>query len=322
MKDKRRRTVNIDNIDELINRNELKFNVAFKHFVLYLESRSKSPMTIENYRKQIFRFIKYATQSEPPNIEAVTIDINAITLNTIEMYIQYLTFEKQLKANSVNAFIKAMRTFYKFLERTYNVKNICAHLEEIRNYQNESFTPNDEQIAEFYSCFDLSIFIHMRTFTICKLMENTGIRIMECTKLKIDNLDFNTNELRVIGKGSKNRKIPMNRTIVDIVKIWLKVRGEVATDFLFITEDNEPITLRTISYHIKKMADFSGIPITAHSLRRRFISRLVNNNINLVLIAKLIGHSNVSLLHTYYGISKVESKKAVNTLNRIKKSKN
>lgn len=130
------------------------------------------------------------------------------------------------------------------------------------------------------------------------LMYTTGMRLSELIGLKVGDVDFYRNNLRVLGKRNKERIIPMHPEMVDWLKLYL---GDHGGDFLFVTERGKPLypmyVYRLVNHYLKLFSH--AAKTSPHVLRHSFATHMLNNGANLLAIKDILGHANLSATQVY-----------------------
>jgi len=146
------------------------------------------------------------------------------------------------------------------------------------------------------------------------LLYSTGVRASECVGLKIKDVDLDGNQIKVMGKGQKERVIPLNQELVKYLRKYLKVRGEGAKlSSFFITRNRIGITRKGIYDRIKKYVRQAriGKVISPHNLRHTFATEMVDRKIGLVTIQHLLGHRCISSTMRYLRINLKDIREAI-----------
>jgi integrase/recombinase XerC len=130
------------------------------------------------------------------------------------------------------------------------------------------------------------------------LMYTTGMRLSELIGLKVGDVDFYRNSLRVLGKRNKERIIPMHPEMVDWLKVYL---ADHVGDFLFVTERSKPLypmyVYRLVNHYLKLFSH--AAKTSPHVLRHSFATHMLNNGANLLAIKDILGHANLSATQVY-----------------------
>ena len=163
----------------------------------------------------------------------------------------------------------------------------------------DSLSPEDvEQLLNFKP----SNTIEIRDMAIVELMYSSGLRVSETVNINISDFEENMSFLRVIGKGSKTRLVPMGRFAINAINIWLNEREKISnnTNALFLNSKGSRLSVRSILLRLKKMAIKQGLPpVHPHMLRHSFATHMLESSGDLRTIQELLGHSSLSTTQIY-----------------------
>ena len=137
---------------------------------------------------------------------------------------------------------------------------------------------------------------------IVELMYSSGLRVSETVNINISDFEENMSFLRVIGKGSKTRLVPMGRFAINAINNWLNERDKISnnTDALFLNSKGSRLSVRSIQLRLKKMAIKQGLPpVHPHMLRHSFATHMLESSGDLRTIQELLGHSSLSTTQIY-----------------------
>ena len=137
---------------------------------------------------------------------------------------------------------------------------------------------------------------------IVELMYSSGLRVSETVNINISDFEENMSFLRVIGKGSKTRLVPMGRFAINAINNWLNEREKILnnTDALFLNSKGSRLSVRSIQLRLKKMAIKQGLPpVHPHMLRHSFATHMLESSGDLRTIQELLGHSSLSTTQIY-----------------------
>jgi integrase/recombinase XerD len=142
----------------------------------------------------------------------------------------------------------------------------------------------------------------LRDRAILELMYASGLRVSEVSSLKLNDINFEASFLRVVGKGNKERIVPIGKEAVEWLQHYLRdARGRSTRPEVFLSTRGAPLSPKTIWHTIKKYAQASGIDknITPHTLRHSFASHLLENGGDLRVIQEMLGHANIATTQIY-----------------------
>jgi integrase/recombinase XerC len=155
----------------------------------------------------------------------------------------------------------------------------------------------------------------LRNRAIIELLYSSGIRVGELVSVKIKDIDFRNKVIRVLGKGKKERLIPVTSQALSTVDSYLMKRaGKTGDTIIFCNLKGKPVTERGVQYIIDRIAIECGIfrKVTPHMLRHSFATHFLENGMNLRYLQHLLGHSNLSTTEIYTHLSIEELKKVYN----------
>jgi site-specific recombinase XerD len=191
--------------------------------------------------------------------------------------------------------------------------------EYILTPKSEKRLPSYLTVAEtdaLLSAVDTGEFHGLRDRTILELIYSSGLRIDELVKLNLANIDYLNEEIKVLGKGSKERIVPVGSQASVLVKQYIQVLKQQAvfkagSMALFINKNGTRLTARSIERMIKKAALKAGIQkdVTPHTLRHSFATHLLDNGLDLRSVQELLGHANLSTTQIYTHLSIAKLKK-------------
>lgn len=283
------------------------FSETSEKFYDYMASIERSPRTIEVYTRDLGYIRRYLEERKngPVYIEDVTQeDLEAFMRNVKEV--------KQYSANTRSNYFYALRSLYAFAYKKGLVeRNIAASMDFMRMPKKERNYLTKKEVEATIDC------IHSPLIgLIARFLFNTGLRISECLNLTLDDVDFEKRSIHVRqGKGRKDRMVPINNNIygllLDYRENW---RDAYSSDFFFATRKSGSISYSYVNGTIRNAAKQAGIkkPVSCHILRHSFASALVEKNVNLVQIQKLLGHESLAVTSIYTHTNMEALSEAVN----------
>lgn len=278
-------------------------------YLAYLElEQGFSGNTIISYKQELEKFAAY--------LQAKKINHLAISENDMLDFIK----EEAIKGNSLATqahIISVMKSFYKYLAAEDKIDfNPAAAIVFPKKWK---VLPKYLTIAQVDSLLELpdeSKLFGQRDKAILELMYATGLRISEVTGLRFDNLYLEENFVRIMGKGSKERIVPLGSIAVQYVKKYLhearsKILKRKQNDFIFLNKDGEQLTRQGLWKIIKGYGRKLGIAqvLTPHTLRHSFATHLLEKGADLRSIQMMLGHSSISSTEIYTYVAKQKVKK-------------
>ena len=279
-------------------------------FLTYLEKeKNYSALTLKAYRTDLSAFENF--------LKARNISIEKATGKDIRSWIARLS-EQNLTEKTINRKIAALKSFYKFLQKTGTIRQNPAT--QINGLRVRRKVPVPFSTDEIHKLLDAGIFPGnyegVRDHCLITLLYTTGIRRAELINLKETDIDFDKKELKVTGKRNKQRIVPLLLDTVNVIQKYLEVKNEFFKDkqvenFLFLTEKGKKM-YDVLVYRIIN-SYFSSVSTkhkkSPHVLRHTFATHLLNNGADLNSIKELLGHSSLAATQVYTHSSIQELKK-------------
>ncbi|MCL2402640.1 MAG: site-specific tyrosine recombinase XerD [Coriobacteriia bacterium] len=289
-------------------------NTYLEDFLAYLNiEQGVSPHTLEAYRRDIADFIQWADSLGRTRLEDVQ-------RSDIDSYIAALKTGKQpLSANSIERRLSAINSFYKYLAREgFSVNSPVSQLARRKKDQR---LPNYLSIAQVEALFaaldpDLATnpALGLRNRAMVELLYSSGLRVSELCNLRIDQVNIDEQFLRTMGKGSKERIVPLGAVALQWLERYLlqgrsalkPKRGLPATaDEVFLTVKGKPIYRQAVYAVVRTAGEQAGIKgLHPHVLRHTFATHLLNGGADLRALQEMLGHSDLSTTQVYTHLSK------------------
>lgn len=283
---------------------------AIEKFLIFLRAEKNfSKLTVKTYQTVLGEFENFLQQ------KFKITDINPIDRFIIRAYAIFLTEVKKMQKNSILKNLSVLKSFFRFL---INKKNINKNpMENIQLPKKIIKIPNILTTKEIEKLLDskpnLKSPFKERDLAILELLYSSGLRISELVSLNIEDFDFFGGSLRVLGKGAKERVVPVGeRALIAIKKyitLWKKIFGfpEVAGGVhpLFLNKFNKRITTRGIRVILKrwmKLIIFNK-NVYPHLLRHSFATHLLERGCDIRLVQEMLGHKSLQTTQVYTNIS-------------------
>ena len=258
------------------------------------EVRNLSANTASSYKRDL---IKLSTFLESLKISSYS----NISNETCTGWIGSL-YASNNNPRSIQRHLSSAKGFFKFLKKNYlidtspfeliNAPKTPSHLPDV-------LSPEDvEQLLNFKPCDALEI----RDLAIVELMYSSGLRVSETANINLDDFEEEMTFLRVLGKGSKTRLVPLGRYAVNAINNWVKERSKYCEESsaLFINLKGSRLSVRSIQLRLKRLATKQGLPpVHPHMLRHSFATHMLESSGDLRTIQELLGHSSLSTTQIY-----------------------
>ena len=260
-----------------------------------------SQNTMKAYHTDIEQFIKTIEPTEPQNAKDTD----------IENYLKFLS-EDKCSPKTVSRKISCVREFYKFLQSEKIITDNPTY--KLHTPKIDKSLPGfltEAEIEKICSQYTKNYSIE-RTILMVKLMYTTGLRVSELVSLQEDAINYDMCQILVKGKGSKERIVPVEKTVIQDILKYTKTREAYLkkrkNKWLFpsIRSLSGHITRSGFFRNLKQVAVLAGVDSTKvhpHILRHSFATQLVNNDVDLRSIQKMLGHENISTTEIYTHIT-------------------
>ena len=274
-------------------------------FCRYLETeRNCSPHTLEAYRRDLEQLLLFVNREKGESSSVA--DVDHLLLRR---YLALLA--KNVKKSSIGRKLAAIRSFFKYLVRNGVIAKNPAELIATPKKENRlPFHLDIDQVTTLVEApADDERYI-LRDRAILETLYSCGLRVSELTGLDIGNLDLSGGMVRVMGKGGKERIVPIGSRAITAVQEYLAQRGESAgSGALFLNNQGDRINRRSVARivdaHVLRIAAFKRI--SPHVLRHTFATHMLEGGADLRAIQELLGHASLSTTqkYTHVGIDRL-----------------
>ncbi|AQS93281.1 site-specific tyrosine recombinase XerD [Polaribacter sp. BM10] len=288
---------------------------AIKDYQMYLKiERGLSKNTIVSYTKDLEKLYSFITENNIMNTP-VTIDAE-----TIKLFIYDVA--KKVNPRSQARIISGLRSFFDYLIfEDYRTTNPTDLLETPKIGRKLPDTLSQEEIDLLISAIDLSHPQGERNRIILETIYSCGLRVSEAITLKISDLFFEEGFIRVLGKGNKERFVPIHQEAQKYISIYInQIRVHIKPqkeheDTLFLNRRGKALTRQMIFMILKKLASDIGLhkKISPHTLRHSFATHLLQNGADLRAIQQMLGHESITTTEIYVHLDRSYLKEVVET---------
>ncbi len=278
-----------------------------RSFISYLSvERGLSKNTVASYATDLKGFFGSLSESGG--------DPGSFTRQDIVNYLGRLK-DTGYSTASVCRFISSIKGFSRYL---ITEKIIFEDpTETLRSPKQWDRLPKALSLEDIKTLFETEIKSEtfVRDSAMLELMYSSGLRVSEVISSKVNDLNFEAGFLRVFGKGSKERIVPMNRRAAEkIRKYVLELRPFLLkgrqSPFLFLTNRGRPMTRQRFWQALKKLGALAGLQITPHTIRHSFATHLLDGGADLRSVQKMLGHEDISTTQIYTKVSADRIRKA------------
>lgn len=269
---------------------------------LWLED-GLSRNTLDSYRLDLVQFADWLEKIRGKNmIQAEQTDIQ-----------QYLAVKfPQSKPRSISRLVASLRRFYRHALRENKLGlDPTLQIESPKLPHSLPKSLSEDEVEALLGAPDLSQVLGLRDRAMLEVLYASGLRVSELVGLKVTEVSLNEGVIRVTGKGSKTRLVPMGEVAVDWIARYLKEsRPEILqkrlSDSLFVTTRATAMTRQAFWYLIKRYALLAGVhkPMSPHVLRHAFATHLLNHGADLRVVQMLLGHADISTTQIYTHVAR------------------
>jgi len=272
-----------------------KFVLEFISFLKVEKRQSKN--TIEAYSHDITRFAKYLLNKS----------LDEVKNSDVRTFLVFLRNEKGLAPSSVARCLSSIKSFYEymFIENLI-IENPTETISSPRPWRKIPNVMSIEEVDALINAPNILTLAGIRDLAMLELMYATGLRVSELVSMKISAIDLDVGYLRSLGKGSKERIVPIgdiakNAIEIYIVKARLLFQKKGGSDGLFLTRRGNSMTRQSFWKIIKKYSIKANIKtdVTPHALRHAFATHLLERGADLRSVQMMLGHSNISSTQIY-----------------------
>lgn len=293
----------------------MNWNQLIKDYHNYLKiERGLSVNTIENYVRDIQKLV-YFLDLHQLHFSPISIDKEVITNFIYEI-------SKTLSARSQARIISGLRGFFEYLVfEDYRADNPTSLIESPKLGLKLPDTLSENEINNLIAAIDLSHPQGERNRTILETMYSCGLRVSEIISLKISDLYFDEGFINVVGKGDKQRFVPIHNETQKFIKLYLStIRNKITPikgfdDILFLNRRGKKLTRQMVFLILQELATKIGLKkkISPHTLRHSFATHLLQNGADLRAIQQMLGHESITTTEIYVHLDKSYLKTVLET---------
>ena len=277
-------------------------------FLDYIIEKNYSDYTETNYEIDLFKYEEY--------LKSHNLNYKTIKYKDISNFIIFLK-ESKYKSTSINRIISSLKSFYLFLEKKKVINNNPFAL--VKSVKTEKRLPNYFKYEEFNMMLE-SIEdnpLGIRNRLILELLLATGMRVSELSNLKISDIDINAREIRVFGKGKKERIVYFGEYSLEALNNYLEKSRNIllngkTSEYLLINNNGGRLTDRGVRLIIDNIVKKSAIKskVSPHTFRHTFASLMLNEGCDIKSVQELLGHASLSTTGIYTHLTNEEVRRA------------
>lgn len=266
-----------------------------------------SKNTLVSYEHDIKSFLVFLDHNK--------VDLLSTQYSDISSFIS-MRFSKGISSRSNMRLISSLKKFFLYLlNHNFIKKNPTENIESPRNIKSLPHTIDIDSVDKLLNAPNIKTRFGSRDKAMLEILYACGLRVSELVTLKLSQVVMESNFLRVMGKGKKERIIPINDYALSFLSAYLKdyrssFISNSKTDSLFLSNRGKEMTRHSFWHILKKYATQVGIQehLSPHTLRHAFATHMINNGADLRVVQLLLGHSDLSTTQLYTHIAKNELK--------------
>lgn len=275
---------------------------VLKEFLFDCRMRKLSERTLKGYKNNNLSLFRYLEN------EYGIVKLDEVHYKLIQAYIKFL-MDKELKETYINGLIKCFRAFFKYC---YDEDYISVNPMDKIKFQKQPITLittfTDKEVVDMVNHYNGKRFLDIRNRLIMTLLFDTGIRNAELCQLKVS--DIRETHINIMGKGKKQRYVPITPVINKILVKYMRVREEYIkdkfayeTEYLLLSQKGKKLTIETIERVVLEAGQSVGVReavrISPHTCRHYYAQAQLRNGCDLYSLSKLLGHSNINITKIY-----------------------
>lgn len=268
---------------------------AFENFILSRELADLSPKTVQDYQDSLKPFLAFLGPDLP---------LESIDKTVVDKYLAAL-MKRPLSKASKATYTRSVKIFLRWLENEYDFSFKAEKIKIPKSPRREPRIYTDDEIAVIFSAVDAdSYWIEVRNKLVIALMLDSGLRQSEVCSLLRSRISLSENRMIVVGKGSKERTVPIGNMTKQIMTRYLEV-CPYTRDELFVNRRGDPLTCNAVKLMVTKLAHKLPFELSSHKLRHNFATNYcldqleTNNKVDIYSLMYIMGHEDISTTEIY-----------------------
>ena len=271
------------------------------------DERGYSPLTFQSYKETLERVIKFLS-ARPCATSATGLlsswsMLDKLDMRALSRHLNFKSNDERYSSASIAHAVHVVSSFFTFLQRQHLIATNPMQFITAPKAKNALPRVLSAQEVDQLTSTELKTPQDIRNRAITELLFSSGLRVGELISLNLGDISFDMREVRVVGKGDKERVVPVGRVALEAIERYLAVRSyfKPRDNALFVNRLGTRLNVRTVQTFIKEAAKNTGLTgtVTPHKLRHSFATELLNHGADLRLVQEMLGHSNLGTTQIY-----------------------
>ena len=265
-----------------------------QHIEYIFQVKNLSSNTANSYKRDLLKLSSYMESLGIASYSKITDDIGTGWIGSL--------FSSNNNPRSIQRHLSSAKGFFKFLKKNSIIESSPFELVNApKTPQHLPDVLSPEDVEQLLSLKPVDV-LEIRDLAIVELMYSSGLRVSETANIDLNDFEEEMSFLRVLGKGSKTRIVPLGRYAINAIQNWINEREKYSekSKALFINLKGSRLSVRSIQLRLKRLALKQGLPpVHPHMLRHSFATHMLESSGDLRTIQELLGHSSLSTTQIY-----------------------
>lgn len=300
------------------------FDFFIDEYMFHCHSRKLRPMTMRAYEQTLRLFERWCREelqlTKPEEIREATIRRYICSLQERGKYTFYAggedavnydpssreDYSQKISTTTINNYIRNLKAFFAWYSDFTGKPNPMTKVRELKNSRKPKEYLEDHEVVRLIKVFDKSRFNEHRDSTIVLLLLDTGMRIGECLKIKVGDMDFEERAICLPAentKGKQQRFVFFSQKTAQALKRWLRFKDRYSEgEYLFPAPSGSPLEVQSFESAFRRYLERAGInkAYSPHALRNNFAKRCLMNGMDIYTLSRILGHSSVTVTEQAY----------------------
>jgi integrase/recombinase XerD len=292
----------------------------------FATSENKSPRSIEAVSEAVKEFARFLGKGKyVGQIEAEDLRRYIRFLQDRPCWAKHPTIrpgKRKLSPHSIASYVRSIRTFWSWLSREGFIgENPFAKVKVPKAPRKVVNTFSSDQITKLLKAIPMKKPKGYRDYAIIIMLYGTGMRIQELLNLRLTDLNLESGQIKVLGKGARERYLYMSPTVYKVTLRYLnRFRPKVQSDYLFVHDNGQPLSRYYVAHRMQKYGREAGITAvrcSPHTLRHSFAINYLRNGGDSFTLQKILGHSTLDMTRHYAELAKSDVERGMKTFSPI-----